>query len=134
MSLLKDISGTYFQRLEMYLAEQEEKYNYIDNYIKNNLSNTGEKDNYTMSDQSGFADDFGRETQFFGANSSRYTAASKATGKAIDRQTSMENNEPINELAIPANSASLESAFVKKLALNSLITLPSSFNLSKIFN
>ena len=29
-----------------------------------------EKDNYTMSDQSGFADDFGRETQFFGANSS----------------------------------------------------------------
>ena len=44
---------------------------------------------------------------FLGANSSKYIAAKTATGKAIAKQTKIENIEPINELAIPANSASL---------------------------
>ena len=34
--------------LNIFNIIEEEKYNYIDNYIKNNLSNTGEKDNYTI--------------------------------------------------------------------------------------
>ena len=37
---------------------------------------------------------------------------------------SIEKIDPINELAIPASSASLESGFVKKLILNLLSTLP----------
>ena len=51
---------------------------------------------------------------FLGANSSRYTAASNAIGKAKIKQIIIEKKEPIIDPATPATSASLESPLVKK--------------------
>jgi hypothetical protein len=57
-------------------------------------------------------------------------AAKTAIGKEKIKQTNILKTVPINELAIPASSASLESGLVKKLKLNVDLMSPLSFNIS----
>ena len=72
--------------------------------------------------------------RFFGAYSSRYSAASTPVGKAMRKAMKIVSTEPFNAPQIPATAGSVASAFLKKGQWMPVPSLPSFSSNSATLN